>query len=68
MDPNQANDEYLLQLWEAMGKKLPSAGKVVYSYTTSLSVIHLLIKLWELLVMAKDISIIIMEQFWHNSE
>lgn len=36
-DPDQANDEYLLQLWEAMGGKL-RATKVVYSFIHSSSI------------------------------
>ena len=36
MDLDQANDEYPLQLWEAMGEKLQAASKVVYSFTNYL--------------------------------
>ena len=42
--PDQANDEYPLQLLEAIGGKLRAASKVVYSFTPYLKVVYLLIK------------------------
>lgn len=36
INPNQANDEYPLQLWEIIREKLWAASKAIYLFTTDL--------------------------------